>query len=354
MSYALPAIAALQDAAFDDIIDVRSPGEFEEDHLPGAISLPVLSNEERAHVGTIYTRQSPFLARRIGAAIISRNIAGHLDGHLADKPKDYRPLVYCWRGGQRSGAMAIILRQVGWRAETLEGGYRSWRRAVKRALYDTPMAARVVLLDGNTGTAKTDILERIRATGGQVIDLEGLACHRGSLFGTRPGGQPSQKAFETQLALEIARLDTARPVIVEAESSRVGERNLPPELWKAMMAAPRIRLGAPLQARAQYLVETYRDIAQSGDFPAMLDKLRPFHSRDTITGWHYLHEAGDWCSLAGALMGAHYDPRYEKQRSRAAGDIEEVIALPDLSAETRQMAAQRVLAEAQRMACPVT
>ena len=350
MSYTLPGIAELADAPFDDIIDVRSPAEFAEDHLPGALSLPVLSNAERARVGTIYTQDSPFRARKLGAAIIARNIAGHLDRHFAGKPRDYRPLVYCWRGGQRSGAMGIILKQVGWRAETLEGGYRTWRRAVVKQLYDTPVPAPVVLLDGNTGTAKTDLLHRIAALGGQVLDLEGLARHRGSLFGAWPGGQPAQKAFESLLASAVAQLDPSRPVLVEAESSRVGACNLPPQLWKAMMAAPRIRISAPLATRAKYLVEAYRDIAESADFAPLIEKLRPYHSRDTIAGWLDMHTSGDWEGLARELMGAHYDPRYEKQRRRAGGETGGTIELPDLGTASRQAAARDVLEMAAQLA----
>lgn len=349
MSYPLPGIAELADAPFDEIIDVRSPAEFAEDHLPGALSLPVLSNAERARVGTLYKQEAPFAARKTGAAIIARNIAAHLDSHFAAKARDYCPLIYCWRGGQRSGAMGIILKQVGWRAETLEGGYRSWRRAVVRLLYDTQIAAPVVLLDGNTGTAKTDLLQRIARQGGQVLDLEGLAHHRGSLFGARPGGQPAQKAFESGLAQAIARLDPARPVIVEAESSRVGERNLPPGLWKAMMGAPRIHVRAPLQARAAYLVETYRDIAESAGFAARIGRLQPYHSRDTIARWREMHTRGDWQTLAGELMREHYDPRYEKQRRRAAGVSEQVVAMPDLSEDSRQAAAGQSLEMARQL-----
>ncbi len=354
MSYTLPGIAELADAPFDEIIDVRSPAEFAEDHLPGAISLPVLSNAERARVGTIYKQDSPFTARKTGAAIISRNIAAHLDTHFAGKPRDYRPLVYCWRGGQRSGAMGIILSQVGWRAQTLEGGYRSWRRAVVKALYDTQMRAQPVLLDGNTGTAKTDLLARIANLGGQVIDLEGLARHRGSLFGARPGGQPAQKGFESRLALALARLDPARPFLVEAESSRIGACNLPSQLWKAMMAAPRLRVSAPLEARAAYLVAAYRDIAESADFASLIERLQPFHSRETIADWRARHSGGDWQGLALELMREHYDPRYEKQRRRAGGDTEHHIALPDLSEASREAAAAEILHIAGRLADPIS
>ena len=159
---------------FDATIDVRSPSEFAEDHVPGAINLPVLSDEERARVGTIYVQEDSFLARKIGAALVARNAAQHIEGPLADHPGGWRPLIYCWRGGQRSGSFASILAQIGWRAETLDGGYRSYRRLVVQTLYDNPFPTRVVLLDGNTGTAKTELLRLLGPRGVQAIDLEGL------------------------------------------------------------------------------------------------------------------------------------------------------------------------------------
>src|ERR1700749_323165 len=136
-------------ARFDAVIDVRSPGEFAEDHIPGAINLPVLSNAERAEVGTIYVQGSKFEARRIGAAHVARNIAAHLDGPLSDRPGSFHPLVYCWRGGQRSNAMATVLAQVGWRTGLLTGGYKTYRRRVQRRLYDAEPWFRLILLDGH-------------------------------------------------------------------------------------------------------------------------------------------------------------------------------------------------------------
>ncbi|MEO1001278.1 MAG: tRNA 2-selenouridine(34) synthase MnmH, partial [Pseudomonadota bacterium] len=253
MAESFTDLAALRAAGFDDWIDVRSPAEFAEDHLPGAINLPVLSNAERAEVGTIYVQESRFRAKRIGAAKIARAVARHLDGPLSDRPAGWRPLVYCWRGGQRSGAMATILTQIGWRAETLSGGYRSWRRHVVAALYDTPLAHRLVLLDGNTGTGKTALLPRLAERGVQVIDLEGLAAHRGSLFGGVAEPQPAQKLFDSRVMAALSALDAGRVTVVEAESNHIGRLLVPPSLWAAMKLAPRIAISAPLPARAAFL-----------------------------------------------------------------------------------------------------
>lgn len=222
------SLADIAAHGFDDVIDVRSPSEFAEDHLPGALSLPVLSDEERATVGTIYVQECAFKARKIGAALVARNAAYHIETALADRDGGWRPLVYCWRGGQRSGSFASILSQIGWRAQTVAGGYQHFRRLVVRALYEGPVDARIVVLDGFTGSAKTDVLGCLGASGVRVIDLEGLARHRGSVLGAMPGGQPSQKAFETGIAMALAHARPGEPVVVEAESSKVGDRIVPP------------------------------------------------------------------------------------------------------------------------------
>lgn len=246
---------------FDMIIDVRSPGEFAEDHLPGAVNLPVLSDAERAQVGTVYVQQSRFTARRLGAAHVARNVAHHLETALADRPGGFRPLVYCWRGGMRSNAMATILSQVGWRTTVLSGGYRTYRRLVVARLYDGELPLDFVLLDGQTGAGKTEILGRLAGLGLQTLDLESLAAHRGSLFGALAGrAQPSQKLFESRLLAALDGFEPGRLVVAEAESSKIGDRMVPPALWSRLALAPRIELAAARPDRARYLVATYGDL----------------------------------------------------------------------------------------------
>ncbi|WP_339915399.1 tRNA 2-selenouridine(34) synthase MnmH [uncultured Brevundimonas sp.] len=326
--------------AFDAIIDVRSPAEFAEDHVPGAINLPVLDDAQRAEVGTTYVQTSKFLARRSGAAIVARNIADHLEGALADRDGSFQPLVYCWRGGQRSGAMVTVMDQVGWPVTLLEGGYQTWRRQVVAGLYDAPPALRIVLIDGPTGCGKTEILKRLAAHGVQTIDLEGLANHRGSLFGAMPDGQPSQKAFESRLYDAIQRLDPARPIVVEAESSRVGERTVPPGLWAAMGTGQVITLSAPLAARARHIVETYVEIAAD---PARLDRalsrLPRHHAKATISDWRAMATRGEIEPLAAQLMEAHYDPAYARTSDRRDRTVLGTVALTTLDVEDQARAA---------------
>ena len=327
----------------DDVIDVRSPSEFAEDHIPGAVNLPVLTDDERATVGTIYVQESKFRARKIGAALVAENAARHLRTYLADKPGGYKPLVYCWRGGQRSGAFATILKQVGWPVEVLAGGYRSFRRLVVAATHDQPFPAPVVILEGNTGTAKTEILNRARDMGVQVIDLEAAANHRGSLFGGMATPQPSQKTFEARVGLATAALDPARPVVVESESNKIGNRTIPPALWAAMRDAPRIRIEAPLAARAKYLTQAYRDIVENNKLLVeVINRLRPYQSGETIEGWLTLADAGQFEALATDLMARHYDSRYAKHRARMNVTVVETIEVADLGDAALDQAAQRL------------
>ena len=336
MNYVLNTLQELQTARFDIVIDARAPAEFAEDHLPGAVNLPVLDDAERARVGTIYKQDSPFTARKLGAALVAQNVARHLLGTLADKPGDWQPLLYCWRGGQRSGSFASILRQIGWRVELLEGGYKSYRRLVQALLYEGTFPAPILLIDGGTGSAKTEILVRVGARGGQVIDLEGLAGHRGSLFGgLKP--QPSQKLFETHLAQAICALDPTRPVLIEAESNRIGDIRLPPALWRAMQAAPRVHIDAPVSARAVYSLRAYRDFAeQPQKLAAVIEGLRPYQPAAQIEAWRALVTTGDFATLAESLITAHYDPSYQRMRKGHQSVLR--LALDDLSEKSQKIA----------------
>ncbi len=304
---------------FDTVIDVRSPSEFAEDHVPGAISLPVLDDEERARVGTIYKQESPFLARKLGAALVFRNAARHLEEVLSGHEGGWRPLVYCWRGGQRSGSFAWMLGEVGWRSETVQGGYRTYRRLVNSYLYETPLPHRFMLIDGNTGTAKTDLLHALARRGWQVLDLEGAAQHRGSLLGGQ-GEQPSQKGFESRIAGVLARMDPTRPVLVEAESSKIGERMVPPSVWARMKDAPRIEIAARMEERVGYLVRAYDDVLSDGPkLTGLFWHLRAVRGNEVVDGWLDRIRTGDKPGLTRDLMAQHYDPAYAKSRKAIGG-----------------------------------
>jgi tRNA 2-selenouridine synthase len=299
---------------FDEIIDVRSPAEYAEDHIPGAINAPVLDDAQRAEVGTLYVQVSPFVAKKRGAALIARNIALHLENLFKDKPKQWKPLVYCWRGGQRSGAMAHILAQVGWSTSRLEGGYKNYRRQVLADLETLPQALQFRVVCGTTGSGKSRLLHVLHELGAQVLDLEALAQHRGSLLGNLPNEpQPAQKMFESRVWDALRRFDPQRPVFVEAESKKIGLLNTPEALLQKMRASDCLLLEAPLAARVQLLMEDYQHFL--GD-PALLTRrlapLLPLHGRETLDHWQMLAEQGNWTALVEELLTRHYDPAYRR------------------------------------------
>lgn len=314
-------LSDLLNHGFDTVIDVRSPAEFAEDHVPGAINLPVLSNEERARVGTMYKQVSPFDARKLGAALVFRNAAGHIEDALAHHEGGWRPLVYCWRGGQRSGSFAWLLSEIGWRSDVIAGGYKTYRRLVVEMLHRKPLPFRFVQLGGYTGTAKTELLPLLAARGVQVIDLEGLANHRGSLLGGM-GDQPSQKAFESALAGRLCEMDATRPVLVEAESSKIGDILIPPSLWDAMKSAPWVEVAAPLEARTEYLQRAYDDILSDTDgLRAKLAPLKAHRGEALVSQWIGQSAAGDKRALTRSLMQDHYDLAYAKSMKAMSPEI---------------------------------
>jgi tRNA 2-selenouridine synthase len=323
---------------FDEIIDVRTPLEFAEDHIPGAINCPVLSNDERVTVGTLYTQVSPFEARKVGAAMIARNIAGHIQSRFHAHPKSWRPLVYCWRGGQRSGAMSIILAQVGWVAHKLEGGYKSYRRDVLEKLEALPQGFTFRVICGPTGSGKSRLLAALSDTGHQVLDLEMLAQHRGSVLGKLPDQpQPSQKMFDSELLQTLQQFDQSRPVFVEAESSKIGLITLPSALTSAMHASACLQLETPLEVRVAGLLEDYRHYVDNPEiFIEHLKPLYRFHGAKQLDHWSSLIRAGDFATMVGELLTTHYDPSYFRATSGNYPNLDKAksVKLEKLSVDT--------------------
>lgn len=305
-------------ASFDAIIDARSPAEFALDHVPGALSLPVLDDAERARIGTMYKQESPFAAKRLGAALVARNIARHLETALADNAKQWRPLVYCWRGGKRSGAFAHVLREVGWAAHTLEGGYRAYRRGIVEQLAALPSEFAFRVVHGATGSGKSRLLRALAGAGAQVLDLEALAAHRGSVLGGLPDRpQPSQKMFESRVYAALAALDRGRTVYVEGESRKIGQLQVPEALIAAMRAAACVRLDADLEARVALLMEEYRHFFSAPEvLAAQLDCLAPLHGRERVEAWKALAARSAWPELVARLLEEHYDPAYRRSAER--------------------------------------
>ncbi len=323
---------------FDEIIDVRTPLEFAEDHIPGAINCPVLSNDERVTVGTLYTHVSPFEARKVGAALTAKNIAHHLETRFQGHPKSWRPLVYCWRGGQRSGAMSIILAQVGWAAHKLEGGYKTYRRDVLEKLGKLPQQFTFRVICGPTGSGKSRLLAALAQTGHQVLDLEGLAQHRGSVLGNLPRQpQPSQKWFDSLLTKSLLLFDPSRPVYVEAESKKIGNIALPPALFDAMHNSTCLLLDTPLEKRVSGLLDDYRHYIENPEtFIEHLKPLYRFHGSKQLEHWSGMIRAGDFEPMVAELLTLHYDPSYLRATTGHYANLDKAqhVALEDLSEES--------------------
>lgn len=337
-----------QAGEFDEIIDVRSPAEFAEDHMPGAVNCPVLSDEERARVGTIYKQESPFAAKKLGAALVARHIAEHIEGRFLDKPRDWKPLIYCWRGGKRSGAMTHVLRQIGWHACALEGGYKSYRRHVVEQLSELPRRFAFRVVTGATGSGKSRLLEALAAQGAQVLDLEALAAHKGSVLGGLPDEmQPSQKMFESRLLAVLQGLTFTETVFVEAESRKIGQLQVPDTLLETMRASPCLRIEATDAARVAFLIGDYDYfLADPVGLKEKLACLRELQSAETLARWNAFIDARDWTALVGELLEKHYDPLYRRSQGKNYVHFPEAprLATDDLSPAGLEKLAREILA----------
>ena len=298
---------------FDLVIDVRSPAEFALDHIPGAVNFPVLNNEERAQIGTLYKQVSPFAAKKLGAALVSRNIADHLEQHLLEMPREWRPLIYCWRGGERSGAFTHILNRIGWKAMQLEGGYQGFRRTVIDDLTTAASQFSFLVVCGMTGSGKTRVLREAQGLGAQVLDLEALAIHRGSVLGNEPNiEQPTQKGFETALWNALRCLDPAKPVLVESESKKVGGVHVPDALMERIRNGACIELRSSAQTRVAWLLREYDHFLKDTDnLKKKLALLTAHYGKVQIAQWSEAIDGGQFPQLVKELLIKHYDPSYQ-------------------------------------------
>ena len=308
-----------------------------------------LDDAERAEIGTLYKQASPFESKRRGAALVARNIARHLEASFAAKDRAWRPLVYCWRGGKRSGAMVHMLREVGWQAAQLDGGYKAYRREVVERLETLPDELRFLVLCGETGSAKTRLLEALGREGAQVLDLEELAQHRGSVLGNLPASpQPAQKMFDTRVWDALRRFDPAHPVFVEAESKKIGQLQVPEGLIQRMRAAECIRVDSPATERVKFLIDEYRHfLVDPVALKAQLDCLAGVHGKDTIAAWKSFVDRGAWPELVGDLLANHYDPAYQRSTRKNFPRLADarILGIASLAPEAIQASARALLAD---------
>ena len=303
---------------YDMIIDVRSPSEFLDDHIPGAVNMPVLSDSERDTVGTMYKKKSSYDARKYGAVLVARNIANHLEKKLQIMTSGFTPLIHCWRGGQRSKAFAQICSEIGWRSYLLKGGYKAYRRAVLQGLEKISGDLKLIVIAGRTGSGKTDILRELMLEGAQVVDLEGLAVHRGSLLGAMVNSaQPSQRLFESNLYATLMDFNKNKPIYIESESSRIGNIQIPSAIWRQVTSAQMISINTPSHARAVYLLSEYKHLmADSSALESLIAGMSQRYGYARTDEWRSLIKSGDWQELAEQLLKTHYDPAYDKSLRR--------------------------------------
>ncbi|MDD5335738.1 MAG: tRNA 2-selenouridine(34) synthase MnmH [Rhodoferax sp.] len=336
-------------AEFDSVIDARSEGEFAEDHLPGAVNWPTLNNEERRDIGTLYKQVNAFEAKKRGAAIAARNIAAHIEREVIDKPKDWKPLTYCWRGGQRSGALSLILSQIGFRVTLVEGGYKAFRAAVVQDIPRLVSGLDWRVVCGTTGSGKTRLLQALAAQGAQVIDLEALANHRSSVLGAVPGlPQPTQKRFDTLVWQTLRQFDRTRPVFIESESRKVGNLALPLALVEAMRASACLNLVLPDAQRVALLLEDYDYFVRDRElFCERLQVLAEFLGKAVVDAWTDSVRAGHIEPVVQALLTQHYDPAYRKSMQRNFRHFEDakMIAPEDRSIDAMALLAQQLIKE---------
>ena len=297
---------------YDTIIDVRSPSEYEIDHIVGAINCPILYDDERQKVGTIYKQISSFKAKIIGSSLSAKNIASHIEKEFLEKKGSWKPLIYCWRGGQRSKAFSIVLSEVGWRTYQLSGGYKEYRNDIIKYLDNVGIKLKIILISGKTGSAKTKILHSIRDQGAQILDLEGLARHKGSLLGAIPNlKQPSQKLFESLLFYEINKLNLKKNIFIEAESSKVGNVHIPKSIWSNMILSKRIEVVADVNTRAKFLIDDYHYMCKNPILiEPMIKGLKSRLSNDLIDSWKKLIDKKKWFELTKSFLENHYDSSY--------------------------------------------
>lgn len=303
---------------FDAVIDARSEDEFAHDHLPGAVNWPTLDNAERIQIGTLYKQVNAFEARKRGAAIAARNIASHIEREVIDKPKDWRPLAYCWRGGQRSGSLSLILSQIGFRVTLIEGGYKAFRASMLQDVDRIVPTLLFTVVCGPTGSGKTRLLQALAGQGAQVLDLEALANHRSSVLGAIPGvPQPSQKRFDTLIWDALRAFDPEQPVFVESESKKVGNLSVPSLLVEAMRQSPCLNLQLSDIERVALLMEDYSHLVRDVDyFCDRLSVLIPLRGRAEVEGWMALARSGQLPQVVQGLLTQHYDPAYLQSMQR--------------------------------------
>lgn len=296
------------------IIDVRTPLEYAEDHLPGAYNVPILTNEERVEIGTIYKQQGSQQARIRGMELtcgrfadMAREAAAHADG---------RPiLVYCWRGGMRSLSMGILIESCGYPVVQLRGGYKAFRNQVLSYFEKFTPPAELIVIHGMTGNGKTTFINGLDSKKWTAIDLEGLARHRGSAFGSMGlGDQPAQKRFDTMLWDALRHAPSGKPIVLEGESQRIGRITLPGNVYDVMASSCKVWCNVSVDTRVARLTEEYARQEYREPMAESLERIRKKLGGTQYAALKEMLERWDIAGVARGLIEQYYDKLYYKHR----------------------------------------
>jgi tRNA 2-selenouridine synthase len=344
MLFKAESLSQLRD--FSSILDARTPDEYALDHIPLALNTPTLTNEERIVIGTTYKQVSAFEAKKRGGVIAAKNIAHHIETLFLEKPKTWSPLVYCWRGGNRSGSMVTILRAIGWQATQLEGGHKAYRKLVVEALAQQANKYQFEVLSGPTGSGKSLLLTHLASIGAQVLDLEALAQHRGSVLGRfSTQAQPSQKWFESQLAWQLEAFDPHKPIFIEAESKKIGRCFVPDSVMEGIAKGNVWEIKTPFEVRVAHLLTEYEEYLHYPErLTQQLSYLSSVLGKKRLTDYQMLIEQQRFTELVSLLLTEHYDPLYAKTQENGCessfSSEKKSLALPSLDHEALAQSVQ--------------
>jgi tRNA 2-selenouridine synthase len=340
MNSSLPINEFIQLAKEFPVIDVRSPGEFEQGHIPGAINIPLFDNDERAIVGTAYVQISRKEAIKIGYELANPKIKSFIAQireiikPLAISHQSLPILIHCWRGGMRSSKFAQLLNEHGHKTHTLTNGYKAYRNFVIESFTNK---AEIIILGGKTGSGKTEILRNIAAMGEQVIDLEAIAHHKGSAFGAlgeKP--QPTYEQFENELSYAFSKVDLSKRIWLEDESRNIGRTQIPPALWEKMKLAPILRINVPKKLRIERLLKDYGSFSKEelkGSILKIQQRLGPQHVKHALEEL----ENGSLYEVADVIL-TYYDKAYNYNHEKR--DMKDVFFVESKTSDASKNASK--------------
>lgn len=318
------------------LVDVRSPGEFQEATIKGAINIPLFSDEERKVIGTIYTRESVEKAKRMGLEVASKKLLQIYDEIKELEKKHGKVILFCARGGMRSGVIAMLLNALGVKVERINEGYKGYRRFINESLPLLNDKVKYIVLHGNTGVGKTEILKQLEIDGFDVLDLEGFANHRGSLLGTVGLGKTtSQKEFESKIYHMLKECKSSY-VFIEAESKRIGNAIIPDFIFNKMKSGIHIFVDADIEFRTDLIIKEYTKQGNCNEeIIDCLLRLEKYIGEKNVEKYSQLVLKSEYDVVVSELMIKHYDPMYMHSSNKY--DYKLSVKVNDINVATKDI-----------------